>query len=236
MHMASRKSVGSPTRLASWSGLQEEATMRLDRIKLLKFVSCCGGGGTERQVGNFVRALDPSQLESHLACLNRWGLLDELGSSGAPVTEYKITRLYNHTAFMQQLKFARYIRRHRIQIVHTYGFYPNVFAIPAASLAGGPVIVASIRDTGETWTPIQRRVQKIACRLADRVVVNAEAIKRRLFSEGYRPEQVTVIHNGIDLSQFTRNTRGSSLHEELGLPQSVPIIAVLCRLHRFKGI
>src|SRR5437660_3091818 len=77
MHMASRKSVGSPTRLASWSGLQEEATMRLDRIKLLKFVSCCGGGGTERQVGNFVRALDPSQLELHLACLNRWGLLDE---------------------------------------------------------------------------------------------------------------------------------------------------------------
>jgi len=207
------------------------------RIRLLKFLTCFAIGGTERQVLNLGKALAPSRFELHLACLGRWGyFLKEVEASGIPVLEYKIKSLFYPGTFKEQCKFAGHLRRYRIQILHTYSFYPNVFAIPTARLAGVPVIVASIRDTGELWTPLQRRAQKIICRLANRIVVNAEAIKQRLIAEGYPPEQITVIHNGIACSKFQRNGRGTALRQELGLPLQGPLVVVLSRLTRTKGL
>jgi glycosyltransferase involved in cell wall biosynthesis len=207
------------------------------KVKLLKFITNLAVAGTERQFMNLGRSLDPFRFELHFACLNRWGeFLKEIEASGKPLVEYPITCLYNHNAVIKQLKFAKYIKRNRIHIVHTYGFYTNVFAIPAAWLAGAPVIVASIRDTGGYQTPTQNRVQKFMCRLADCIVVNAEAIRQWLIAEGYDPEKITVIRNGIDLSHFTPKTRGNGLREELGLPQGAPLIAVLSRVNRVKGI
>ena len=59
------------------------------------------------------------------------------------------------------------------QIVHAYNFYGNVFAIPPARLAA-PVVIASIRDCAPYLTPMQKRVQRYACQLADCVLVNAD--------------------------------------------------------------
>lgn len=210
-----------------------------DRITLLQFINNLSIGGTERHVVNLGNGLDHSRFELHFACLKRWGeFLKEIEASQRPLVEYPINCLYNHSALIQQFKFAQYLKRHRIRIVHTYGFYPNVFAVPAARLAGAPVVIASIRDTGDLCTPTQRKVQKFICRLADRIVVNADAIKRQLLLEGCRPEQITVIHNGIDLSRFpeTRTCHNGHLHQELGLPEHAPLVAVLARLNRMKGI
>jgi L-malate glycosyltransferase len=208
-----------------------------DRITLLQFVNNFAIGGTERHVVNLGNALDQSRFELHFACLKRWGeFLKEIEASRRPLAEYRINCLYNPNALIQRFKFAQYLRRHRIRIVHTYGFYPNVFAVPAARLAGVPVTVASIRDTGDLWTPLQQRVQKFVCRLADRVVVNAEAIKRRLVADGYPQERITVIPNGIHLSRFTGNGSNGRFRHELGLPPHAPLVAVLSRLNRMKGV
>src|SRR3989441_2026682 len=216
---------------------ESEKIMQLGRIKLLKFITTFAIAGTERQFMNLGRSLDPFRFELHFACFKRLGhFLKEIEASRRPLVEYPVNSLYNPTALIEQWKFAKYIKRNRIHIVHTYGFHPNVFAIPAAWLAGAPVIIASVRDTGDCWTPTQRRVQKLVCRLADCIVVNAEAIRQRLVAEGYNPEKVTVIRNGIDLSRFTATTKASRLREELGLPPCAPLIAVLSRLHRVKGI
>src|SRR5207249_9102337 len=140
------------------------------------------------------------------------------------------------STFKEQCKFAGLLRRHRVQILHTYSFYPNVFAIPAARLAGVPTIVASLRDTGEMWTPLQRRVEKVVCRLADHIVVNAEAIRRRLISEGYRRERISVIHNGIALPQREASGNEGPLRQALGLPPRAPLVAMVSRLDRVKGL
>jgi glycosyltransferase involved in cell wall biosynthesis len=211
--------------------------MQPSRIKLLKFISRLGIAGTERQFMNLGRSLDPGRFELHFACFQRWGqFLDEVAALRIPLAEYNIKSLYHPKILKEQMRFAGYLKRHRIHIVHAYGFYPNVFTIPAAWLAGAPVIVASIRDTGGYETPTKSLVQKFVCRLADHIVVNAEAIRQGLLAEGYDPEKVTVIRNGIDLSLFTTTTRGNGLREQLGLPQRAPLIAVLARLHPFKGI
>jgi glycosyltransferase involved in cell wall biosynthesis len=111
-----------------------------------------------------------------------------------------------------------------------------VFALPAARLARVPVTVASIRDMGVYLTPMQIRVQRIVCRLADRVVVNAEAIRQWLLEQGYRPDNVTVIRNGVDLARFAGPRGRSSLRQDFGLPPSSRLVAVVARVSPTKGL
>jgi glycosyltransferase involved in cell wall biosynthesis len=72
--------------------------------------------------------------------------------------------------------------------------------------------------------------------MADLVAVNAEAIKRTLVADGYDPESVAVIHNGIETARFLRRPRPGRVRQELGLPPDAPLVAVLARLHPVKGI
>lgn len=204
-------------------------------IRLLKFLAYLAIGGSERQVLNIRHGLDPSRFDLHLGC---FGCFDEqiaVDLSGTPLEVYKIRKLYGVRAIKECLRLASYLRQNRIDIVHAYNFYANVFALPAARLARVPVLLASIRDTGEYWTPRQRAVNKVVCRLADRVVVNAEAIKRGLVEEGYRPERIIVIPNGIMCPPLKPAHEGS-LHQELGLSPDDVLIGVVSRIARLKGL
>ena len=208
----------------------------LDRIKLMKFVSIFAIGGTERQVVNIGKGLDPGRFDLQLACLNRVGeLLAECHARSWTITEYKVRRLYGYATLKKQTEFGRSLRRQGIQILHTYGFYPNVFAIPAARLSGVPVIIGSVRDIGDIYTPWQHKVQKICLRMADHIIVNAEAIKRDLRQRGYRADRVTVIPNGIDFERFRVPQTGESVRRELNIPSGAPVVGVLSRLMRIKG-
>lgn len=201
---------------------------------MLKFVTLFAIGGTERQVVNLARQLDRSKFDLCLACFRRWGqLLDEVVSLGIPISEYEITHLYHPRAALQQLRLARFLRQQRVQVVHTYGFYATAFAVPAARLAGVPVIVVSIRDTGETLSGYRQKVQKMVCRLATSVLVNAEAVRQWLISQGYSAHNIEVIRNGIALDRF--ENRSGTIRQELGLPLDAPLVAMLSRLNRLKG-
>jgi glycosyltransferase involved in cell wall biosynthesis len=202
----------------------------------MKFVTLFGFGGTERQFVNLGLALDERRFALEYACIRRWGyFLDELVRRQVPVAEYPIRRLFGAKALRQQLRLARHIGTRRIQIVHSYNFYSNVFAVPAAWLAGAPVIIASIRDRGVYLTPMQRRVQRLACRFADCVLVNAESIKEWLVADGYDAGRIAVIRNGVDLSKFGGPVR-SDVRREFGIPDGAPVIGMLARFNPKKGI
>jgi glycosyltransferase involved in cell wall biosynthesis len=213
------------------------ALSEADRIRLLTFVTVFAVGGTERQVVMLGEGLDRARFDLHLACFNRTGeLLKQVTVDPARVVEYRIQKLYDSSSVQERLRFARYARAHEIQIVHTYSFYANVFAVPAARLGRVPVVVASIRDTGAYMTPMQCRVQRAVCRLADRVVANADAVKRWLVDEGYDERRITVIRNGIDTARFGTKATPGRLHHELGLLPDAPLIAVLSRVSPIKGL
>jgi glycosyltransferase involved in cell wall biosynthesis len=193
-------------------------------------------GGTETQVMTLCRSLEASRFDLELACLRRIGpFVDEINQRRIPLAEYPIDSFRSGKAIAQQVKFARHVAQRGIQIVHSYNFYGNVFAIPPARLAGVPVVIASIRDLGPYLTPRQKRVQRYTCRFADCVLVNADAVKRWLVGEGYDAEQIVVIHNGVDLSRFS-DLEPDRIRRQLGLSPGVPLIAVVSRLNRLKGL
>jgi glycosyltransferase involved in cell wall biosynthesis len=211
--------------------------MQSKKIKLLQMLTNFHIGGTERQVANLALGIDPSHFDLHLACLRHSGeLLAELETLRVPRSEFRIGRLYSPKTLWQGIRLAYYVRRNLIQIVHSFGFYPNVFTVPVARLAGASIVVASIRDTGDLLTPMQRRLLKLVCRLADCVLVNAEAIRKNLLEQGYDPSNIVVIRNGLTLSKAHGKEPGSLLRRELGIPLSARVVAVFSRLNRMKGV
>jgi glycosyltransferase involved in cell wall biosynthesis len=207
------------------------------RVRLLNFMTLFGMGGTEKQVVNLATRLDKSRFELSFACLRRWGhLLKEIEDQRLPVAEYPLRSFYSLDAARQMARFIRDLRRRQIDIVHSYNFYANVFSIPAARLAGIPCIVASIRDMGADLTPMQARVQRWLCGLADRIVVNAEAIGKELVRAGYKPEAISVIRNGLDIAKYAGKNQAPGLRQELSLPPNAPLVTMLSRVSPQKGI
>ena len=208
-----------------------------DRIRLLKVVPTFMCGGTENQFMTLGRSLDPRHFDLEFACLRRWGAFaDELDQRRIPLLEYEVSTFRSVAALRQQAKLARHIARRRIDIVHAYSFYGNVFAVPPARLAGTPVVIASIRDRAPYLTPMQKRAQRYACQFADCLLVNATAVKDWLIAEKYDASKIVVIPNGVDLSRFKKPDDPARIRQELGLPTDTPIVAVVSRLNRMKGL
>jgi glycosyltransferase involved in cell wall biosynthesis len=206
------------------------------KIRLLNVVPTLLCGGTETQFMTLARSLDADRFDVRFACLRQWGpFVDELSQRGIPLREYPVTTFLGLNAVKQQARFARDVRRDGIDIVHTYSFYGNVFAVPPGRVAA-PVVVASIRDRGLYLTPMQMRVQRYACRLADRVLVNADAVKSWLVNDGFSPSRITVIPNGIDMSRFISRADPIALRRSLGIADHTRLVVVVSRLHRLKGI
>lgn len=207
------------------------------RVRLLKFVTAFASGGTERQFVNLAVGLDRERFDVRFGCLKRFGqLIDELDARQIAVDEYPIRSFYRPSAWAAQCRLARDLRAAQVDIVHAYNFYGNVFAVPAARLAGVPVVVASIRDMGVYLDAAQRRVQRWACRFADRILVNAGAIKRWLVQDGYDGDRIDVIPNGIDLRRFSEPSPDASTRRSLGLADDAPLVLVVSRLVPRKGI
>lgn len=222
---------------AAAARLVDLATGGPEPIRLLKFMTTYFHGGTEGQVLNLVRLLDRQAFDLQFACLRKGGdMLDEFEKLNIPIAEFRIRNLYEPRTFLQQWRFAAHLRTQNIQIAHSYNFYANLFAIPAARMARVPVVLASIRDRGVYLTPNQKMAQKWVCRLADRILVNAESIRDWLLEQGYQDSKITVIRNGVDMSRYAGRTNSSHVRRDLGIPNSSPIVVMIARLNPQKGV
>jgi len=204
--------------------------------RVLNVVPTLMCGGTENQFMALTRMLDRTRFDVEFACLRRWGgFVDELVERNIPLTEYPVATFRSVTAIRQQARLARHITRRHVDIVHAYNFYGNVFATPPARLVA-PVTIASIRDRAPYLTAMQKRLQRYACQFADCILVNAAAVRDWLIGEGYDASKIAVIRNGVDLSRFEASPASMPLRHELSIDARTPLVGVISRLTRLKGL
>ncbi|MEW6346001.1 MAG: glycosyltransferase [Pseudomonadota bacterium] len=87
--------------------------------------------------------------------------------------------------------------------------------------------------------PLQRFIVKWLARCAvDHVVANSHASAASLVAlTGCKPERVPVVHNGVDLDEFSRagDADVNALRRRLGLPEQVYLAGLFGRLAPWKG-
>jgi glycosyltransferase involved in cell wall biosynthesis len=213
--------------------------MPSDRIKVVKFVTHFAVGGTERQFVYTTSGLDPSRFDIRVACMARIGpFMKDIQALNIPICEYPTRSFYSYQTVQQQLKFARDIRRDKVHVVHAYGYYPNLFAVWPAALASKAVTIASVRDLGVFSNRHKLRTlsQAMACRLADCIIANSNAVREWLVRQGLGRYNIQVIPNGITMPPPRRSDESTPIRSELNIDARSPLIAVIGRLVRTKGV
>jgi L-malate glycosyltransferase len=139
----------------------------------------------------------------HVACLNGSGVLrGEIDRLGFAVPEFPLTSFYNVNMIQQVRHFASLLSRWQIDILQTHDFYSNIFGMMAAMISGVPARIASRRETLGTRSKSQKRVERIAYRIAHSVIANASAVSDQLIEEGVRADKIAVVYNGLDVKRM----------------------------------
>src|SRR5579884_1323244 len=161
-------------------------------------------GGSERQMTEIARGLDPARFEPHVGCFRPNGLrADELRAAGVPIVALPVHSLKSPAAVRGALKLARYIRTNCIDIVHAFDYPMNVFAIPVTRYLTNAAPVSSQRAHRDLTPPAYLRLLRRTDRMAAGIVVNCEYLRRHLVHDyGVRATHIHLCYNGIDLKTF----------------------------------
>ncbi|MBI3406098.1 MAG: glycosyltransferase [Acidobacteria bacterium] len=204
--------------------------------RILLFTDSFIHGGTERQFVETLRRLDREKYEIFVGCLKRSGpFLAEVEAMGFPIVEFPIAKLYGMETLKQGMQLLGFIREKRIDVVHCFDFYTNVFAIPVARLAVVPVVLAGRREMAVDRTPWQQRAIRMACSMATGVVANSRAAGSRF--SGWRDgesKKLTVIPNSLDLDTFRADRPASDVRKELSFSAETPLVGILAALRPEK--
>jgi L-malate glycosyltransferase len=174
------------------------------RVPIAIFMSSFEPGGTERQMTELIRRLDRSRFDVHVASLHRHGAwLTRAEEHAASVAEFPITGFRRASTFTQARRFAGWCRARGITLVHTADLYANIFALPAAAMAGVPVRIGNRREINPDKSPGQIALQRAAYACAHVVVANSAAAGDRLATERVPRSRIRVVPNGIDLAAYT---------------------------------
>jgi len=127
---------------------------------------------------------------------------------------------------------ARWLKRHRVEIVNTHSSNDGWTAGIAARIAGCLLIRSrhiEVDYPNRFWSGIAYRT------LPHHILTTSERIATRLTSELAIPrERVTCIATGIDLQRFHPGTPGT-LRQQLCLPKDIPLVGMISVLRSWKG-
>lgn len=131
----------------------------------------------------------------------------------------------------EAFKYFRLGRRHRVVVVHLNNIFVSQLAgILAAKLLRVPC-VAHLRDFAE--------VHPITCfyaKLVTHHVAISEAVRENLKDLGVQDQHISVIHNGVDLDEFSDIPDYKYLFREFGIAVSQLRYGIFSRIVDWKGI
>ena len=167
-----------------------------------------GHGGSERQMVNLARSLDPSRFDVRVACFRSEGIrAPELEARGIPILNLDVRSFRKPSGIRGAVALFRYLKRHGIRIVHAFDAPTNQFGVPVARLAGVPLVLSSARGH-RGLHPRERRILRWIDGFAHAVVVNCEAMRRHLIDdEGVQAGRIRLCYNGLDTDEFSPGGR-----------------------------
>lgn len=190
--------------------------------KVFHLVDSFNVGGTENQAVELALRLSSVGYDVTVGCLRAQGpLLKRFEGTPVVVKEfYPRNGIDSPSGAYQFARLSWFLRRGHFDIVHTHDLWSNLMGVPAAKMAGVRAIISSRRDLSHfDWYRGKKRIflRRIQ-NLSGAIITNAAAIKEDLISEdGFPPEKLRVIHNGVELSRFNVDRRNRDrLFPEVG--------------------
>jgi glycosyltransferase involved in cell wall biosynthesis len=207
-------------------------------MKVLHVITGLDAGGAELQLAMILRR---TRHESDVVTLYNPGpVADLIRSQGTSVRDIGMQR---NTELPALLRLRRIIKDGQYDVVHTHLYRAQVYARPAARLAGVPVVLTTEHSIGETH--IERRKMTRGVRalyltselFSDATVAVSDIVKDRLARWGVRGRKITVIPNGVDTDELGFDAEARDrVRAQFGLSPDTYVIGALGRLDPNKRV
>jgi len=206
------------------------------RARILHLITSFEIGGTERQAVELLKRIDRDRFDIRLAVLRNEGpFYQEIEDLFPSVPEFRLTSFYNRNALKQLRRLRRLLISEKIDLVHAHDFYSGLLGIAAARLAGVKVIACQ-RHLKLSDRRAHYVGTSVIHRLADRLLVNSDAIRRRVINQRIaHPRKITVIRNGVASGATPKAEARSVIRRELSIDDTVVLVGVVARLDPIKG-
>ncbi len=207
-------------------------------ISVLHFSNEGVRSGAEEHMLTLLRGLDRKYFRVHVVC--RAELAEKLRPDLPADVEVVPLCLQKPSQVGAAFHFARVLRQHRVDILHSHLFYASLFASPIGCLCRVPLILETphVREQWRRgWFKSRYVVDRFVGRFVDYYIAVSEANARYLVEEkGLPPEKIVVIHNGCDLERFDPGRPASrDLKRSLGFDERDPVLIAVARLEPQKG-
>jgi glycosyltransferase involved in cell wall biosynthesis len=192
-------------------------------------------GGAEHFALVIATHLDPERFESTL-CVSRWPppAIFEKDESGKQAIErmrdagvrFLPLQRRHKVEVAPWVRLARFLRRERVDVLHSHKFGSNVAGSFVGRLARVPVVLAHEHTWSYEGQPLRRFLDReLVARAADRfIAVSREDQRRMIEIERVDPDRTLFIPIGI---LPPRPPDGRDMRAELGIPSDVPVIGVV---------
>lgn len=204
-------------------------------LRVLHIIDTLSVGGAEQLILSLAKHIDRRMVELHVCGLSVIlgnALEGELTALGVPVTVVGARSFYDPRTTLQ---IMRYIRRHRIDVVHTHLTHADIVGRLAARLNGRPV-VSTFHNQPSNYTRERadlRWLEYFTARyLATHLIAVSSRIREMFIAEWKIPgDHISTIYNSVPMDQLLPIPEPSPA---LITPDE-PVITNIGRLARQKG-
>lgn len=199
-------------------------------LRVLYCITDTDVGGAERFLLRLLRNLPREVVEPTVVSLLPAGeLAEQIRDSGVPVISLGVRRA---TAGLAVLQLRRIVTGSQWDLVHSILVHANLMT-RLARLGLSIPLVSSVRvaERGRLW---QLRAEQLTWRLSDVIVAVSEGVARFLQRRGVPETRIAIIPNSVDTAELERAPVVP--RSELGIPDHVPLLLFVGRLHRQKGV
>ena len=130
------------------------------------------------------------------------------------------------------LELARYIREHRISVIHTSDRPRDAFVSVILARMTRTKSIVHVHVTYGDW---MSRMLRWAMSQADALIGVSDFVARSLVKGGYAAEKTHGVLNAIDLQAWDWHTDPGPVRADFGIPDGAPVIVCVARLFAAKG-
>lgn len=201
-------------------------------MRVLLLIPTLDRSGAEKQLMLLATGLPRPECEVQVCCLTRGGPYQgELERAGIPVTVLGKRFRFDPVCLW---RLRRLLREWSPDILHTWLFAGNAYGRLAAGSNPRFPIVISERCVDSWKAGWQFEVDRRLVPRTTRLIANSQSVAAFYREQGFPPERMLVIPNGVELPRETPDR--AEVRREFEIPPHLPVVCFAGRLARQKRV
>lgn len=212
-------------------------------------------GGVEFSTLYLAEQLDPDKFQCVVVCPTDGDLPRKCRERGIPIEIVPVPRLRSTAIeighryipnpiswpinailiLLAAWRYRQYFKARNVDLVCTKGLFAHFYGALGARWCGIPCVVHVQDLISRRAGGIYSRLFAVLARWASHhTIVDGGPIRAQLIPY-LKPEQITVIHNGVDLNTFSPKVDGSPVRREWNIAHDEILIGNIARITAWKG-